>query len=581
MRRSRLDAQPSDSDSSEAEDLPVFDFLKPTRSQADHSRAEPAQLVVLDSSDSESLGPPSPVSHQEPCPAVPERQGPKVLMVSSDSEEEEASVPLALRLKQRLGNPVTSTTAAHQGRPQHPPSRCPDVSVQPHCAKSSSDPTPAGEFNTPLLRNPEADEENEGPKGSAAVWRSAESFPWTEGGVSPPKKKVAKRTPAEIEAARQEALRKRAVRQKQQMDKEERRLELERQRAEKKALADAVKALRPEECIKHIVVSVDPGLLQLEGGGALLTSLQAMGCSCAIESHVIPCSITWARRTPSTQTGEVQCVPESQAVINVPVEDFIAMTHSYSQVQRGNSFDYGPTLTAWTLRLLARSPGLTLSLVVIDLEKYFRSQKSQAQKRYRKAVLGEEQGAGAGAAKRRKKKEEGEQLPEVSRVEVEEALVDLQLHTGVQVHFLPTWKEFTDYITMSTKAVAEAPFKRDRDRTGFSFCLESEWAGGQKVDRGGKGLLQVWKRQIQQLNRVSADIASAILAAYPSPQLLAQAYDRCRSEREKVSLLSDILIRRGEGVTSTTRRVGPELSKRVFLLMTSTDPNQVLDSTGD
>lgn len=63
-------------------------------------------------------------------------------------------------------------------------------------------------------------------------------------------------------------------------------------------------------------------------------------------------------------------------------------------------------------------------------------------------------------------------------------------------------------------------FRQEREKTGFSFYLESEWAGGQRVDKAGKGLLQVWKRQIQQLNRVSVDMASAILAAYPSPQLL-------------------------------------------------------------
>ena len=70
--------------------------------------------------------------------------------------------------------------------------------------------------------------------------------------------------------------------------------------------------------------------------------------------------------------------------------------------------------------------------------------------------------------------------------------------------------------------------RHDRDNTGFSFCLESEWAGGQKVDRLGKGLLQVWKRQIQQLSRVSPDMASAILGAYPSPQLLRQVDSRSR-----------------------------------------------------
>lgn len=72
--------------------------------------------------------------------------------------------------------------------------------------------------------------------------------------------------------------------------------------------------------------------------------------------------------------------------------------------------------------------------------------------------------------------------------------------------------------------------RREREKTGFTFCLESEWAGGQKVDRTGNGLLQVWKRQIQQLNRVSPDMASAILSAYPSPRLLSQVKSVFNSE---------------------------------------------------
>lgn len=58
-----------------------------------------------------------------------------------------------------------------------------------------------------------------------------------------------------------------------------------------------------------------------------------------------------------------------------------------------------------------------------------------------------------------------------------------------------------------------------------------------------------------------------------------QAYSLCKNNYKKISLLSDLLIRRGEGVTSTTRRVGPELSKRLFLMMNSCDPEQTLDST--
>lgn len=40
------------------------------------------------------------------------------------------------------------------------------------------------------------------------------------------------------------------------------------------------------------------------------------------------------------------------------------------------------------------------------------------------------------------------------------------------------------------------------------------------MDSSGKGLALVWRRQIQQLNRVSLEIANAIVTAYPSPQIL-------------------------------------------------------------
>lgn len=64
--------------------------------------------------------------------------------------------------------------------------------------------------------------------------------------------------------------------------------------------------------------------------------------------------------------------------------------------------------------------------------------------------------------------------------------------------------------------------RREREKTGFSFYLEKGSCRGVKVDRSGKGLLEVWKRQIQQFNRVSREMAEAIVSAYPSPLLLTQ-----------------------------------------------------------
>lgn len=544
----------SDSESSDSEELPVFDFSQ--------SQTRQTNLVVLDSSDSEMAPVANPVSSLEVQTSAGATKS-DVLMVSSASEdEEEPMIPLAVRLKQKQCGLSISATNAEQSRASNAVSNgCSRLlDVPAYHINPEAQPVQRNKISSNITRHYSSNND--------APYLTKE--PEAENGTYLAKRK---KTPAEVEAARQEALRKRAIREHQQEERE-------RLRMEKKALADAVKALRPEECIKHTVVTVDPGLLQLEGGGALLTSLHAMGCNCAIEKQSLPRSVTWARRSPCPQSGEMKSFPESHTIIQVPVDDFVTMINSYCKRQSSSVLtDTGISLTAWIQGLMSRNPGRSLSLVVIDIEKYFRSQNSKCQKKYREAVLGEEKNVGLqGGQKKRRKKDDINQLPEVSRVQVEEALVDLQLQTGVQVRFLSTWKDFTDYITMSTKAVAEAPFKREREKTGFTFCLESEWAGGQKVDRTGNGLLQVWKRQIQQLNRVSLDMASAILSAYPSPRLLAQAYTRCRSEQEKVGLLSDLLIRRGEGVTSTTRRVGPELSKRVYLMMTSSDDQQPLDS---
>uniref|UniRef100_A0A8C7Y2W2 Essential meiotic structure-specific endonuclease 1 n=1 Tax=Oryzias sinensis TaxID=183150 RepID=A0A8C7Y2W2_9TELE len=493
------------------EELPLFDFLQPTQRCVQGSPTESEQAAKTKA-------------------GVPPGTA-DVMMISSDSDDDYA--PLAQRLQ-----PSSHPSSVSSGKM---PDRGFSLSRSSSCQNGV---LATGHPPSVRLEEPQSCK-------TSSAWRN-----------------LTKRPTEEIQTSLEEAPRRR-------QDKEALKQEREKQKAEKRAVAEAAKALRPEECIKHMVVAVDPALLQLEGGGALLASLQALGCSCAIEKQPLPRSVSWMRRAPPAQLGDAACVPETHVVMQMTVEDFITLIHNF--IQKVGRSDSGPTLTAWVQQQQRRQPRKTLSLAVIELEKYFSSQKSVKQKKFKAAVRSETAAGGGGGAKEKRKKGGAEALPEVSRVQVEEAVVHLQLHSGISVHFLPSWKEFADYIAMTTKAVAEAPFKREREKTGFSFYLESEWAGGHRVDRGGRGLLQVWKRQVQQFNRVSPDMAAAILAAYPSPQLLLQAFARCHTETEKTSLLSDLLIRRGEGVTSTTRRVGPELSKRIFLTLHSPDPEQTLD----
>ncbi|PNI58481.1 EME1 isoform 5, partial [Pan troglodytes] len=269
---------------------------------------------------------------------------------------------------------------------------------------------------------------------------------------------------------------------------------LRRQERKNAALVTRMKAQRPEECLKHIIVVLDPVLLQMEGGGQLLGALQTMECRCVIEAQAVPCSVTWRRRAGPSEG-------------------------SLDSTMKGKE-----TLQGFVTDITAKTAGKALSLVIVDQEKCFSAQNPPRRGK---------QGANKQTKKQQQRQPETSIGSMVSRVDAEEALVDLQLHTEAQAQIVQSWKELADFTCAFTKAVAEAPFKKLRDETTFSFCVESDWAGGVKVDLAGRGLALVWRRQIQQLNRVSLEMASAVVNAYPSPQLLVQAYRQCFSEQER------------------------------------------------
>ncbi|KAM9837384.1 crossover junction endonuclease EME1 [Aulostomus maculatus] len=528
------------SNHSDSEDeLPVFDFLQP---------APPAPRVPVtgtlraDPVDPDADGGPSSSS----VLGRGDARSADAVMIGSDSDEDAAGphIPLAQRL-QRRRDLVTSAKKIKEADQYFSSSRTSSKPLNQNCLVEPELPVSLDQLRAGT-RGSSGD-----PSDRTTSWRSARVWG-----------KPAGRTAATIQDESPVSLK---AQDSGHKDKETLKVVKERKRV--------AKTPRPEPCISHMVVQVDPALLQQEGGGTLLAALQALGCSCAIEKQPLPRSVSWMRKAAGAQSADDVCVPEDQVVMEMTVDDFITLIHSYIQGEKLGRPSCGPTLTSWVQAHQRCQPAKILSLVVIDLEKYFRCQKSESQRKFRDAITGEEHGGV------KKRKNRGAQLPEVSRIEVEEAVVHLQLHTGVGVRFLSAQKDFSHHIAMTSKAIAEAPFKRERQKTSFSFYLESEWAGGHRVDKAGAGLLQVWRRQIQQLNRVSPDMASAILAAYPSPQLLRKAYKLCKTEREKSLLLSDLLIRRGQGVTSTTRRVGPELSKRLYLLMNSCDAEQTLDSS--
>lgn len=126
-----------------------------------------------------------------------------------------------------------------------------------------------------------------------------------------------------------------------------------------------------------------------------------------------------------------------------------------------------------------------------------------------------------------------------------------------------------------SKRLSGCHFRQHRDSQAFSFCTAGHWASGQQVTRDGSGLRGVWWRQIRQFNRVSPAVADAVVTAFPSPRLLQQALLDCSTEQERLSLLADLPVKAHKG--KQPRRVGPDLSRRICIFLTTTNPDLLLD----
>lgn len=354
-----------------------------------------------------------------------------------------------------------------------------------------------------------------------------------------------------------------AEKERKQEEKLRSKQEKEQEKQHAKSLKEAEKLTNKQldkaEVHKYVVVVIDPEAVGSPPGPDILALLrqppdnkQEHTFQYSVEKQPIPGVITWRRKVVDLGHGE-EWREEDRALLVISAEDIAVKVQD-------ESFD------GWAASVKESLSGKHVTLVVFNYEAYFKLEKN-AKNRVRTAKV-----RGAEPSKK------DLAASVVDRYKIEEALltVSIDRHADYLTYDKSSntgWRDLAGTVFHHTRAVAEAPGKLKKnisDAAGFSF-----WAKADSKDCvAPKNLPEYWKQVMMQVSSgAGLEKAAAISRLYPSPSDLLEAYRGCGSVKEGEGLLAGLEVRRSDNVLGGTRKIGPDISRRIYIALTSQDPD--------
>ena len=292
-------------------------------------------------------------------------------------------------------------------------------------------------------------------------------------------------------------------------------------------------------------------------------------------------TVTWMRSIEG-EDGKIIEVPEKELLvildkvktvkliggsneISLGQEDVVSLDSDFEDpITHRSSFKKKDTLVSFVEDLSMRHPGSNITLIITGMTSYFRSLNNKEVNAF-KALIND---------KKKVKRRKSLGLPVITESELMEALIDIEFSTqmigGSSVRSVLCEKssDVLNHIASYSKSVAEAPFKKQRqDMNSMAWFAENDNKGTVDIDDLVKDVPRLWSKQLQQFPKISKDVAEAIVGVYPSVNSLMTAY-QVMGEKEGKDLLADIQV----GKTGR-RRIGSEISSRIFIFLTSNDPS--------
>ncbi|XP_059352747.1 crossover junction endonuclease EME1-like isoform X2 [Daphnia carinata] len=329
----------------------------------------------------------------------------------------------------------------------------------------------------------------------------------------------------------------------------------------KAAEAANKKSNRTSDCLKNVTTLIDSHLLDaIPNSGNILTQLQQSEMKHSITVSPIPNSVCWKREKINYHVAE-DAICSTSTTVHEDDGLIVLMAEQFFILGQSSICDY----VAKVLKSLNKQ---TLTLVVYGIAAYWKGKARKDKRRFRDRVS---------TSTETSKKTDYPSDDDIgfTPADLEILKVKLVLQTECSLWPVETAEELGTVITRITKAVAERPFKEERLEQTFDFYA-ADVSGNVKVSKDGHGLERLWQQQLMQFPLVALETSQAIASRYHSPQALIQAYKMCKNDKEASLLLQDIPIRRHAGPLSTSRKVGPELSKKIYRFFNGKDGFTIL-----
>ncbi|KAG4077840.1 hypothetical protein HA402_013774 [Bradysia odoriphaga] len=298
-----------------------------------------------------------------------------------------------------------------------------------------------------------------------------------------------------------------------------------------KPKSGVVKKLKTGDGLKDVVTIIDSNILSETIGQSLQTNLSSNGITC--RTNVTTKNLVkWQRKNQQTFVQNDENIELSDKFTD---EDFILKIISAHEF---NAEIDRKTVMTTMQRLTNENPSKRFTIIVYGIKEFCRTNKN------------------------------------VGRHLFETALTELQVLLNVNNRLIETSADLNIIVLQFTKSIADIPYKQQQREQldGQNFYVTNDNKDCVAV-KGTTGLSSLWQHHLTKLPMVALETAESIIAEYPMPRVLLEAYDNGSNGPD---LLANIPVRRAGGPLTSVRKVGPELSRKLHALYTNIDPNYVL-----